>query len=199
MEDENGDSHPGAFSRNVLWVFRSRKRRASVLSRGGFTHRRKGVAWVAHQSLEFFKEQFAMGKGQDQVNSAQRRYGHRLARIVCLVALGLAPLAAVAGGIPVMTGGDANLDACGSLGVVSGPSSGIPVRTGPSPRFASIEKLIPGRQVWLCDRKGAWTGVVYGKEGDDCGVATPAKTRRPYQGACASGWVQSKYIELVAG
>ena len=35
--------------------------------------------------------------------------------------------------------------------------------------------------------------------GADCGVASPVRTKRYYDGPCKSGWVESNYIKLIAG
>ena len=105
--------------------------------------------------------------------------------------------------IPVMIGGERDLDACGAVGVVSGldpkPANTLSVRSGPGSQFAQIDKLTSGTRVWLCDHKGRWLGVVYGPDGQDCGVSTPSDRRRPYTGPCASGWVFDKYVSLLAG
>jgi hypothetical protein len=105
--------------------------------------------------------------------------------------------------VPVMIGGERDLDACGAVGVVSGldpkPASTLSVRSGPGPQFDRIDRLTSGTRVWLCDRKGPWVGVVYGPDGQDCGVSRPIDRRRPYTGPCASGWVFDKYVSLLAG
>lgn len=114
---------------------------------------------------------------------------------------GLAMLSSVcmAGGIPVMVGGENDMDACGSLGVVSKKESTVIVRDGPGIRFKLLDKLKPNSQVWICDQRGAWLGIVYDLTGQECGVSSPIEARRPYAGKCASGWVLRKHIELLAG
>ena len=105
--------------------------------------------------------------------------------------------------VPVMIGGEADLDACGTVGTVSGlkPTRGntLSVRSGPGREQDRIDGLAPGTRVWLCDRQGSWLGVVYGPPGADCGVSTPRAVRRPYRGPCSSGWVYESYVELLAG
>lgn len=106
--------------------------------------------------------------------------------------------------VPVMIGGEGGLDACGSVGTVSGlkstPGNTLAVRSGPGLEHNRIDGLAPGAQVWLCDRRGRWLGVVYGlSPGANCGVSTPRAMREPYQGPCSSGWVHESYVELFAG
>ena len=107
--------------------------------------------------------------------------------------------------VPVMVGGEADLDACGSIGAVVGldPNGDnfLAVRTGPGTQFDQIDSLYTGDQIHLCDRQGAWLGIVYqgGGPAGDCGVATPVADRTPYAGGCNSGWVFEEYVQLVAG
>jgi hypothetical protein len=101
---------------------------------------------------------------------------------------------------PVMVGGESDLDACASTGIVVGlkpvPGNFLAVREGPGPGFAQVGELPLGDRVWLCDSREDWMGIVYG---EDCGVSTPKATRTLYTGPCASGWVSKRYIELEAG
>ncbi|WP_275230113.1 hypothetical protein [Novosphingobium album (ex Liu et al. 2023)] len=109
--------------------------------------------------------------------------------------------------LPVRIGGAAELDACGSLARVArlkrGGENFLSVRARPSPRARELDRLGPGRLVWICDAAmdGAWTGIVYAPAaGDaDCGVGSPVPHRRAYAGTCASGWVASRFLEGVAG
>jgi hypothetical protein len=120
-----------------------------------------------------------------------------------LAALACQPAQAGAKPVPVMIGGERDLDACSAVGVVSGldpkPTSTLAVRSGPGLQFARIDRLASGTRVWLCDPQGDWVGIVYGRADQDCGVSTPSAQRRPYTGPCAAGWVFHKYISLLAG
>ncbi len=130
--------------------------------------------------------------------------------LICFfaVALGLAapslgPALADDRGKPVMVGGDADWDACGSSGVVANmkgvAGNFLAVRSGPGTGFAEVDRLSPAATVYLCAKDGDWWGVVYGTKGQDCGVASPIATRQPYTGPCSSGWVKGRYIEITAG
>jgi hypothetical protein len=123
--------------------------------------------------------------------------------VIIAIALLSVPTRATEPQVPVMVGGEADLDACGAVGTVSGlkPTGGnsLSVRSGPGREQNRIDGLAPGTRVWLCDRQGAWLGVVYGPPGRECGVSTPSAIRRPYEGPCSSGWVHERYVELLAG
>lgn len=104
----------------------------------------------------------------------------------------------------VQIGGEPEVDACSGFGQITGldPNGDnfLSVRTGPGTEFSRIDRLGPDQKVWLCDVAGNWFGVVYAKEsGVDCGVSSPVPMRVPYNGACQSGWVYSKYVMQTAG
>ena len=103
--------------------------------------------------------------------------------------------------VPVMVGGEPDLDACGAVGAIQGINRNgdgfVAVRSGPGSEHKMIDKFYHnGDMVSMCDSKGKWIGVVYGK---NCGVGTPILRRKPYDGSCKSGWVYGKYVRLVAG
>ena len=125
--------------------------------------------------------------------------GQRLA-----VALLLATTAAQAAApVPVMVGGDEDMDACPSLAQVGGAKSGlVSVKAGPSTDQPEIDRLANGEFAYTCEDSGEWTGVVYrhGKQmAPDCGVGSNQAERTPYRGPCKSGWVRSKWLTVVAG
>jgi len=106
--------------------------------------------------------------------------------------------------VPVLIGGEADFDACGSNGRVVGLNRAgdnfLAVRRGPASRHKMIDKLHTGDDVYICDEQGSWIGIVYGISGNqDCGVSTPVARRRAYNGRCKSGWVHKNYIAMIAG
>lgn len=105
--------------------------------------------------------------------------------------------------VPIVIEADPNYDACGGDGVVGGlDSSGdgfLAVRSGPGPKYAEIDRLYNGEQVYFCDEKGRWLGVVYSKQRQDCNVTTPWASTQSYTGPCKSGWVHRKWVRLHAG
>jgi len=109
--------------------------------------------------------------------------------------------------VPVMVGGDSEQDACGGTYRVTGLNprgdNFLSVRSRPAAAGRELARLRNGQMGYLCDASadGQWQGVVYAPAGRDldCGVGTPISRSRPYRGPCASGWVASRFVELVAG
>ena len=108
--------------------------------------------------------------------------------------------------VPVEVGGSEEWDACGSVGQVRGLKADgdgfLAVRAGPGAAYAMLDKLGNGRLVYLCGSRGGWTAVVYAPTGADasvCGVSSAIAKARVYRGPCKSGWVNTTWIEVVAG
>jgi hypothetical protein len=106
--------------------------------------------------------------------------------------------------VPIMLGGDGDLDACGGLGVIVGldPKGDgfLSVQSGPGGRpYREIDRLYNGNSVHICGQRGKWLSIVYPANGRDCGISTPWPTRLPYTGPCRYGWVHSRYVRLTAG
>jgi hypothetical protein len=144
---------------------------------------------------------------QNRENFVMRSLIVTLAVSTCLISAGAvaAPVPA-SKPRPVLVGGDAEFDACGGvhkvIGLKARGDNFLSVRAAPSTSGKELDRLRMGRMVWSCDsiNEGEWIGVVYERRpGDDCGVGTPIAKRRPYKGACASGWVAGRFLELVAG
>lgn len=131
------------------------------------------------------------------------------ARALCLLAaIALAwPLAASEATVPVRIGlDDPSLDACISQGEVFGLKPGgdgfLAVRAGPSKRYAMTDKLAEGRLFHMCDNSadGEWIGIVYNADGSlACEVGSPVESPRDYHGVCKSGWVNKRWVRVVAG
>jgi hypothetical protein len=113
---------------------------------------------------------------------------------------------------PVRIGeGGPRFDACQSVGEVGGHVTGaLPVLSAPFDAAAKKDSLSPGQRVYICTRSidQQWFGIVYDKAPDaeeaarspgDCGVSSPVRAKRNYDGPCESGWVESIYVVLVAG
>lgn len=109
--------------------------------------------------------------------------------------------------VPVMVGGDDGVDACMSLGEVVGLNpkgdNFLAVRRGPGTKYKKIDEIHTGDEIFVCDEKGDWYGVVYPDlnedEDMDCEVSSPIEERDEYSGDCISGWVHSRYVEIIAG
>lgn len=112
---------------------------------------------------------------------------------------------------PVMVVGEAELDACPSVGAIvplrKGGDGFVAVRAAPSVKARMLDKLEEGRELLLCDASpdGQWWGVVYpepvgGPNLATCGVSSPAGGNPvPYEGVCLSGWVARQYVTVIAG
>lgn len=122
-----------------------------------------------------------------------------------LFGLALAVAAAADGKhVPVLVGGNRDLDACLSSAHVAGVRTFLAVRGGPGASYPQLDALREGDQVYLCgnaSEDSQWVPVVYvpgGGEGD-CGVSSPIAIERPYEGRCKSGWVRSRWLKMIAG
>ncbi len=90
---------------------------------------------------------------------------------------------------PVSVGGSRRLAACperaiiertGQTALMSEPNGTARVKT----------HLMSGSQLFVCERRGEWLGVVVAAvEPAQCGVSVSIERREPYRGGCASGWV----------
>lgn len=108
--------------------------------------------------------------------------------------------------VPVEVGGSEEWDACGSTGQVRGLKADgdgfLAVRAGPGADYRMLDKLGNGRLVYLCASRGGWTAVVYaptGADASECGVSWAIAEVEVYRGPCKSGWVNTTWIEVVAG
>jgi hypothetical protein len=103
-----------------------------------------------------------------------------------------------------MIGGEADLDACGSMGVVVGLNpqgdNFLAVRAGPGTNYAVRDRIGNRQQLALCDERGQWWGVVYSRDpGQNCGIGSPQADRKAYAGPCSTGWVHRRYVRIEAG
>lgn len=110
-----------------------------------------------------------------------------------------APASSADGVMAVMVGGDRKAAACPVSGEIIGLKNGstLSVRSGPATTHARLDRLGNGRRVYVCDGSAdeKWLGVVYAAtEGQDCGVATPAKDAKAYAGPCKVGWVNAGWV-----
>jgi hypothetical protein len=107
--------------------------------------------------------------------------------------------------VPVMIGGNADLDACPTEGRIVGldpkGDNFLSVRTGPGGKpYHEIDRLHTDNRVFICGSKGHWLAVVYGESPDGaCGVGTPWPVRKAYSGPCNFGWIHSRYVRVTAG
>ena len=127
---------------------------------------------------------------------------------------------------PIRIGlGGPRFDACQAVGRVQGlRGRQLDVRVAPFDSARARATIAQDQQVWICTRSHdqQWLGIVYddgapaadegSQEGEeeaaasapakgpgDCGVSSPVRSKRNYDGPCKSGWVESNYVRLVAG
>jgi hypothetical protein len=106
--------------------------------------------------------------------------------------------------VPLMLGGDPDMDACQSVGQIVGLNPNgdgfLSVRSGPGGQpYREIDRLYNGNQVHVCGERGPWLMIVYPFGGRDCGVASPWPAREAYTGPCRHGWVHQRYVRIVTG
>jgi hypothetical protein len=111
---------------------------------------------------------------------------------------------------PVRIGeGGPRFEACQGAGRVANlrGNEELAVLIAPFASAESKDSLQAGQFLHICSRSldQQWMGVVYspapaeGEEATDCGVSTPVRSKRNYDGPCKSGWVESAFVKLVAG
>ena len=109
--------------------------------------------------------------------------------------------------MPVMVGGQVELDACTSIGRSNGA---VIVRVAPRPTARATDTLAQAHLIWICAQRGEsnWYGIVYGPIAQSrsatglppsCGVDAPVATSRAYRGPCKSGWVPRASLTMIAG
>lgn len=84
------------------------------------------------------------------------------------------------------------------------PAATLPVRAAPFDSAAATARIGNGARFFVCSRSidQRWMGVVFESGGTlspGCGVSVPVPRRTAYAGPCASGWVSSAAVRLVAG
>jgi len=158
-----------------------------------------GYVWVAR----FDKE----GKGKLRFFAADPSQMKRYAAVTSELSQPDAPPLAPAPKIdvPVVIGGNERVDACGETGEIAGldPQGDgfLSVRGGPGGRpFREIDRLFNGNEVYICDRKEPWFGVVYNQLrqlDENCGVSKAWRTQQSYTGPCRYGWIHSNYVHIL--
>lgn len=103
--------------------------------------------------------------------------------------------------VPVQLEAIEDLDAC-TLGMIAnvGPDSSAMVRSGPDSEYDTIDYLVDGDLVWVCQTDGDHYGIVYISDEElDCEVSSPVEYTVNYSGPCNTGWVMSDWVEIIAG
>lgn len=122
--------------------------------------------------------------------------------LIVLVLMIVSPYLMAAESVPVMVGGNDDLDACTSVGIVKSADGvgGAHIWAGPSDEHLIFGFLPDGDRVWICGYEGDWIGIVFpSAKGESCEVSSPINPEQPYQGKCKSGWIRKSDIKAVAG
>lgn len=90
---------------------------------------------------------------------------------------------------PVIVGGSKRLAACPERAIIE--RQGHTALMSEPNRAARVKNsLMSGSQLFVCERRGDWLGVVVATvDPVQCGVSVSIERREPYHGGCASGWV----------
>lgn len=80
-------------------------------------------------------------------------------------AVAIATASAALDRLPVVISDDEGWDTCSAVGEVVGLDAKgdnfLAVRSGPNPAYGEIDRLLNGDQIFLCDERGEWIGIVY--------------------------------------
>lgn len=118
---------------------------------------------------------------------------------------GAGPGRPATGQVPMIGRDGPTQDACVGIGRVSSydprGDGTLAVRERPSRHARQQDVLQPAALVWLCDVEGDFQGIVYAAESyqelGDCRVGRPVAEPQPYDGPCATGWVEAHRLLLV--
>lgn len=113
---------------------------------------------------------------------------------------GEAPAGAGGAAVPVMVGGEPELDAC-STAAIQGEGK-TAVLAGPGTEHATVAELANDQLVYVCDPGEAhwYVGIVWSTDaGVDCGLSSPIAQRQAYNGSCQTGWVSLAALQQLAG
>jgi hypothetical protein len=99
-----------------------------------------------------------------------------------------------------------NFEACAAAGStrhLAAPET-LPVRASPFDNAAQTGAVAAGGRFFICTRSldQKWFGIVYDPGGalaPRCGVSDPVASPRAYAGPCASGWVSTPFVKMIAG
>lgn len=128
------------------------------------------------------------------------RIGYGLAASVVLAASVFVPASLAQDlDVPIVERAQEDLDTCALGQVVRLKADGdgfLAVRTGPATKFRKIDELHNGDQVWIFDQRGEWFGVAYDVKELSC---SPIERDRPLPDHGKSGWIHSKWVDVIAG
>ena len=98
--------------------------------------------------------------------------------------------------VPIMLHPDEDHGTC-SIGLRVN-LGGAAVRSGPGLKYPVIARLKAGHVVSGCNENNGWDGIIDGQD-ETCSVGVILSAKRPYSGACISGWVNKKRLTSIYG
>ena len=102
--------------------------------------------------------------------------------------------------MPIVIAATEGDDLCGAYGVAKGSAEKpIALKVRPSGFSATVTYLEPGAGLIMCSESDGWSGVIVRDGSALCVDRTNRAESRQYGGPCASGWLPTDRIELVAG
>ena len=101
----------------------------------------------------------------------------------------------------IKVGGSPDYDACSALGVIEHKSTTgfVSLLSAPTEDAISVVELPSGAHFWICEEQENWIGGIVVEDGKECGVATPIATPQDYGGPCTQGWLDRRFVTLLAG
>jgi hypothetical protein len=73
------------------------------------------------------------------------------------------------------------------------------VRSGPGAQFRKTDRLLSGREVYVCDEHGEWLKVFYSGPNRPCGPTFSNGLDVQKTKGCRSGWIEKKWIDVISG
>ena len=99
--------------------------------------------------------------------------------------------------VSVTIGGSSRLAACSERAVIDGGRV-VALMSGPDHEARRITSLASGSQLFVCEHRGDWLGVVVAAvDPETCGVSLSQAQREPYRGGCVSGWLLRSDVVLM--
>lgn len=100
--------------------------------------------------------------------------------------------------VPVVTEG-VDLSTCNTA-VITGLSthSSLRVRSGPSISHPAVGRLYQGQQIFTCNERGEWVGVVYSSVGN-CRPKGAVNRSSALPKGCRAGWAHERWINVTSG
>lgn len=80
-----------------------------------------------------------------------------------------------------------------------GPAMRLHVRLGPSVRDRSVDTLVDGQIVYVCDSNLYWYKIVYGDSSGHCEQTSERGLDIRQTKDCKAGWVRKKWIDILSG